>query len=359
MAGARGLRLEKWPCSASWVGICGGACGIHADRNGSDAGAGRSARCCPRWCGWCRPAWRSTAGTALRDAGRLCAGCCGSWPTGGLASFAAEVLLGVVGEQPRHGGQDASCRQLLPHAALALPMEGLQPHHALDDLVHLLHSAAVLIDVGEGLHRIAPAVQQCGHQGVLGVAGRALDQPRAPGAQVDLRLLVRALSLGQIVTISSVRCPSAKSATRALALDFSRKTECSLRSTWVCNSWKEPVKEILLKPIHPTGAPSSTARPAHCSTSRSNARFSRRIRVGIVDFKVFWSRSRKSDRRGSVSVRAVRESGRRRGAGKVGKKSFLKRRTLDMSLWQAVKYAVGSPAGRDAERRRPQWTGGG
>ena len=47
---------------------------------------------------------------------------------GWLASFAAEVLLGVVGEQPRHGDQAASCPQLLAHRALALHVEGLQPH---------------------------------------------------------------------------------------------------------------------------------------------------------------------------------------------------------------------------------------
>ena len=114
----------------------------------------------------------------------------------GLASCAAEVLLGVVAEQPRHGDQAAACPQLLAHPALALRVEGLQPHQALDDLVQLFDAPAGVIEVGEGWHRIVLAVQQRGHQGVLGAAGRVLDQSRAHGPQGGLRLLAAGVVTG-------------------------------------------------------------------------------------------------------------------------------------------------------------------
>ena len=59
-----------------------------------------------------------------------------------------------------------------------------------------------------------------------------------------------------------------------------------------------------------------------------------------------------------VSVRAGRESGRFRRVEEVGNKSFLKRRTRDICSWQAIEYAVGSPAGRAPERGGRQWTKG-
>ena len=51
----------------------------------------------------------------------------------------------------------------------------------------MLTRSAGVIEVGEGFHRVALAVQQRGRQRVVGAAVRVLDEPRAHGPQVGLR----------------------------------------------------------------------------------------------------------------------------------------------------------------------------
>ena len=61
--------------------------------------------------------------------------------------------------------------------------KGSSPTRRLTTLRCSSMAPAVVIVVGEGLHRIALAVQQCGHQGAFGAVGRVLDQTRAWAAR--------------------------------------------------------------------------------------------------------------------------------------------------------------------------------
>ena len=62
---------------------------------------GGGARWSPGWLRVCNPAWRNNAGTAIRDAGCPSSAVAEAGQQRGLPRCTREVLLGVVGEQPR------------------------------------------------------------------------------------------------------------------------------------------------------------------------------------------------------------------------------------------------------------------
>ena len=79
-----------------------------------------------------------------------------------------QVCLATVGAQPSQGDQGAIGAQFLLDRAIAPAMELLHPQQPLRDLIQRPDAPAAVVQAGEVLRAVAPAIQQCRGQGTAG-----------------------------------------------------------------------------------------------------------------------------------------------------------------------------------------------